>query len=128
MHGMDKNYVKSRSRRMWMTWEIRKPKDKMRGTLPHNKTVDKPIEDVDFNSVARSQKQFPASTSKKFGQFRKKFSQFPKTSNSQCIVQLQCLLKINLISPWYTLYVVIIAKNKELLLKIFCGPFSATFR
>jgi hypothetical protein len=39
-------------------------------------------------------KTFPASTSKKFGQFRKKFGQFPKTSISQCLVQLQCLLKI----------------------------------
>ncbi len=39
-------------------------------------------------------KKFPASTSEKFGQFRKKFGQFPKTSISQCLVQLQCLLKI----------------------------------
>jgi hypothetical protein len=42
-------------------------------------------------------KKLPASTSKKFGQFRKKFGQFPKTSISpisQCLVQLQCLLKI----------------------------------
>ncbi len=48
------------------------------------------------NSVARSQKKFPASTYKKFGQFRKKFGQFPKTSISHCLVQLQCLLKIKI--------------------------------
>jgi hypothetical protein len=31
-------------------------------------------------------KKFPASTSKKFGQFRKKLGKFPKTSISQCLV------------------------------------------
>ncbi len=39
-------------------------------------------------------KKFPASTSKKFGQFRKKFGQFPKTLISLCLIQFQCLLKI----------------------------------
>jgi hypothetical protein len=61
-----------------MTWEIRKLKDKMWGTLPHNKTVDKSYADEDFDSVARSQKKFPASTSKKFGQFRKSSANFQK--------------------------------------------------
>ncbi len=51
-----------------------------------------------------------------------------ETSISQCLVQLKCLLKIkfNFVLV-YTLYVVIIAKNKELLLKIFCGPFLPIF-
>jgi len=53
-------------------WELRRPEDQ----------------------CCQVPKKFPASTSKKFGQFRKKLGQFPKTSISQCLVQLQCLLKI----------------------------------
>ncbi len=34
----------------------------------------------------RVPKKFPARTSKKFGQFRKKLGKFPKTSISQCLV------------------------------------------
>ncbi len=57
-------------------------------------------------------KKFPASTSKKFGQFRKKLGKFPKT---------------NLILSWCTLYVVITAKNKELFWKFSAAPFLPVF-
>ena len=41
---------------------------------------------VGVGAVLPGPKKFPASTSKKFGQFWKKLGKFPKTSISQCLV------------------------------------------
>jgi hypothetical protein len=75
------------------------------------------------NYIARSRNCFPASISKKFGQFWKKLANLTKTSiqhTHEGSVRNQFKL-------FFVSESVSVLLNQELLYKIFSGPFSATF-